>query len=213
MFGKYIKKTLFSAHLQHISVFLTVPVFRFCTVGLLSASLILSGCSLPNFDNSDDDSKFDFPKTSVVTDRENYLSEALKTPEDPQPMETRIIMRLNPQFVLHLGKKHRVLAFEPLNATAKALKKSTKKKWKRKPYQKAVRSILEQCVIDGYISDVSNNISMQVIYTSSGTALDTSGIASAGSIEGDIIQIAEEVTATHGISAEITTSSSDNTSE
>ena len=102
---------------------------------------------------------------------------------------------------------------EALNPTAKALKKSTKKKWKRKPYQKAVRSILEQCVIDGYISDVSGSISMQVIYTPSGTALDTSGIASASGIEGDIVQIAEDVAATHGISVEITSSSSDNTPE
>ena len=170
---------------------------------ILIICLMLPGCSFFGYSRFDDETDTGFPQTSVVTDRESYLEEALKSPKEPKSSETRIIMRLNPQFVLHLDRKHRMLDFEPLNDTAKSLKKTTKKKWKRKPYEKAIRSILEQCVVDGYISDVSNTISIQVIYTPSEAASDTPSIGAVNEIEHNIQSIAEDITRIHGIAADI----------
>lgn len=141
--------------LQYKKIFLSF----FVSVGLL----FTGGCGFVNHKPSSSDGTVTIPDTSTLRDRQEFLNETLADPRELKPGEIAITIRIRPQFVLHLNKKLKVVSFEALNADAVSLKKETRKKWKRKPYEKAVRRILEQAVVDGYISDVSPVIDVQVV--------------------------------------------------
>lgn len=163
------------------------------TVFLLSASALFSisvcGCSLPDILSTNPDAGKK-PVTSTLIDRKDYLSSSLFEPEEEKPDETTVTFRLTAQFVLHVDGNNRVTDFEALNNEAHTLKNKTKKEWNNKPCKKALRSILEQCVIDGYISDAIPVVDISVSSPESPVAKKTAAVT-------------EEVLSDHGISTEI----------
>ena len=140
-------------NLRFVKIFLHV---------FLSATLLLTGCGFVNHKPSASDGAVSVPDTSTLRNRQKFLDESLSEPRELKPGEIAITIRIRPQFVLHLNKKLKVVSFEALNEDADVLKHETRKKWKRTPYKKAVRRILEQAVINGYISDVSPVIDIQI---------------------------------------------------
>lgn len=163
-----------------------------CLFSLCLMPLVLCQCSLTGDSSSTADEEVSVPDTSTIRDRIAFLEDEAVTPRELKPNEATITIRLRPQFVLHLNKKLRAVSFEPLNADARSLKKELKKKWKRKPYKKAMRSILEQCVVDGYISDVIPSVDI---------------IVTAPDIETGVYDATEKVLTVHAISTEIQVSS------
>ena len=192
--------------------------------------LLTDGCGFVNHKPSASDGTITVPDTSTLRDRQAFLEESLSEPRELKPGEIAITIRIRPQFVLHLNKKLKVVSFETLNEDAEVLKHETRKKWKRTPYKKAVRRILEQAVIDGYISDVSPVIDIQISESQmpldeadsvpfagsdgSASADDPQNTAAPGSstitfvdlrtIEDNVLTVAEDVAAIHGITAEVT---------
>ena len=208
-------------NLRFVKIFLHV---------FLSATLLLTGCGFVNHKPSASDGAVSVPDTSTLRNRQKFLDESLSEPRELKPGEIAITIRIRPQFVLHLNKKLKVVSFEALNDDAIKLKHETHKKWKRTPYKKAVRRILDQAVIDGYISDVSPVIDIQISESQmpldeadsvpfagndgSASADDPQNTATPGSstitfvdlrtIEDNVLTVAEDVAAIHGITAEVT---------
>ena len=184
-------------NLRFVKIFLHV---------FLSATLLLTGCGFVNHKPSASDGAVSVPDTSTLRNRQKFLDESLSEPRELKPGEIAITIRIRPQFVLHLNKKLKVVSFEALNDDAIKLKHETHKKWKRTPYKKAVRRILDQAVIDGYISDVSPVIDIQI---SESQTPATSGnnntitFVDLRTIEDTVLTVAEEAAATHGITAEV----------
>ncbi len=156
---------------------------------LALAITLLCGCSLSGLFSGDPDAGKK-PDTSTITDREDYLESSLGEPDELKPGETGITIRLTPQFVLHVNSDNKVVRFEALNEQAHALRRTTKKEWNKKPVKKALRSILEQCVTDGYISDAIPEVEIIVSDPSSEIAQKARTVA-------------EEILSLHGISTEI----------
>jgi hypothetical protein len=156
---------------------------------LLLAAALLCGCSISDLFSGDPDAGKK-PDTSTITDRISYLDSSLSEPDELNAGETGITIRLAPQFVLHVNSDNKIVRFEALNEQAHALKKATKKEWNKKPVKKALRSILERCVTDGYISDVIPEVEIIVSDPSSEIAEKTRAVA-------------EEVLLLHGISTEL----------
>ena len=207
-------------NLRFVKIFLHV---------FLSATLLLTGCGFVNHKPSASDGAVSVPDTSTLRNRQKFLDESLSEPRELKPGEIAITIRIRPQFVLHLNKKLKVVSFEALNDDAFKLKHETHKKWKRTPYKKAVRRILDQAVIDGYISDVSPVIDIQISESQmpldeadsvpfagndGSSADDPQNTAAPGSstitfvdlrtIEDNVLTVAEDVAAIHGITAEVT---------
>lgn len=168
--------------------------------------LLTDGCGFVNHKPSASDGTVTIPDTSTLQDRQKFLDETLSEPRELKPGEIAITIRLRPQFVLHLNKKLRVVSFEALNADAVSLKKETRKKWKRKPYKKAVRRILEQAVVDGYLSDVSPVIDIEVVESPIALAEENNTMITfvdIRTIEENVQSVAEEVAEIHGMPAEV----------
>ena len=126
---------------------------------LAVACALLAGCGEAGSSSGEDASRI--PETTSVADRMEAMQKELAEPAKRAPGEITITFRLRPQFVLHLDGALKVASFEPLNREAGLLKVQSRKGWKNRRYSRAVRNIMEQAVIDGYISD--NNPLIEVL--------------------------------------------------
>ena len=181
----------------------------FCSVAAaITAAILLGGCTLPGRPASSQPGDYS-SDTSTLQRRRAFLAEELKEPRALKADEITVTVRIRPQFVLHLNQNLKVTDFEALNDDAVALRGKVYKKWYRKPFQKAIRHILEQCVIDGYISDNNPNIAMFIEEGGANLSRNKGGrisLIDIPSLEEKIKDVAENVVQMHGISAEVVVS-------
>lgn len=180
-----------------------------CSVAAaIAAVILLGGCTLPGQQTSTQPKDFS-SDTSTLERRRAFLAEEIKKPRKLKADEITVTVRIRPQFVLHLNQNLKVTDFEALNDDAVALRGKVYKKWYRKPFQKAIRHILEQCVINGYISDNNPNIAMFIEKGGADLSRNKGGrisLIDIPSLEEKIKDVAENVVQMHGISAEVVVS-------
>ncbi len=170
---------------------------------------LLGGCTLPGRKTGQNTKELS-SDTSTLQRRKAYLSNLTKEPRPLDADEIAIAVQIRPEFVLHLNKNLKVTDFEPLNHDAKMLRDEVYEKWYRLPYKKAYRNIMEQAIIDGYISDNNPTILLTIKEGSFDFSSNKSGriaMTDVATIEEKLSAITENCLHLHGITGDITVSS------
>ncbi len=166
----------------------------------LCLSLLLSGCSLKGASSMGDEA-LRVPDTSTILGREAFIESETEKPAERKPGEVTISYYIRPRFILHLNRKNRVYDFEALNYDARILKEQCEGRWEKKNFKKAIRRILEQAIIDGYISDNNGPVFMLVEREPAQGVSEDADLREM--IELEALNQTEEIVKLHGISSEI----------
>lgn len=148
----------------------------------------LCGCSDSTSTSTKD---LKMPQTSTNTRRQSYNDSLTKDAEKETSDFTYISVDIRPKFILHIDSEGNITEFEALNDEAISLSGQTTEEWQNKPYKDAFTDIIEQCIIDGYISD--NNPVIKVDVTGD----------NADSVTRDVSDVLEYSTSIHGLTVEI----------
>lgn len=152
------------------------------------AAISLSGCSDSSSVSKDE---LKMPQTTTNLRRADYNKSLTRDTQKESKDFTYINVDIRPKFVLHIDADGNISEFESLNDDADILSEQTKELWSGKPYSEAFSSIIEQCIIDGYISDNNPAVKVEVTGKSSDSVLR------------DVSDILDYSTSIHGLSVDI----------